>query len=185
LIRNRREAKPAVSLPASQNPTPVVTWRSDTLAGLIGLAVSLTLFVQSFTLPKLALTPVGPGFYPRIVLVFMALVSGALVVQGLIAGFRASRRRAKARQAQPLRAFGLVALAFATTAAYVALLPLFGFRIATAMFVAAFQFTVERPRSARDWIKLLAVALGTSLITYLVFQRYLLVLLPRGSWTGW
>jgi putative tricarboxylic transport membrane protein len=162
-----------------------VSWRSDTLAGLIGLAVSLTLLVQSFSLPKLALTPVGPGFYPRIVLVVMALVSGVLVVQGLVAGFRARRQRATAREAQPRRAYGIVALAFAIVAAYVALLPLIGFRIATALFVGAFQFAVERPRSARDWTKLLAVALGTSLMTHLVFERYILVLLPRGSWTGW
>jgi putative tricarboxylic transport membrane protein len=161
-----------------------VTWRSDALAGLIGLAVSLTLLVQSFSLPKLALTPVGPGFYPRIVFVFMALVSGVLVVQGLVAGFRVRRQRATARGAQRLRA-GLVALAFTITAAYVALLPPLGFRIATTMFVAAFQFALERPASARDWIKLLAVALGTSLLTHLVFEKYLLVLLPRGSWTGW
>jgi hypothetical protein len=29
------------------------------------------------------------------------------------------------------------------------------------------------------------IALSTSLITHLVFETHLLVLLPRGSWTGW
>jgi putative tricarboxylic transport membrane protein len=170
---------------ASQNPRRVVSWRSDTLAGLIGLAVSLTLLVQSFSLPQLALTPVGPGFYPRIVLVLMALVSAILVVQGLVASYRAPARCATGREGRPARAYGLVGSAFAIVAAYVALLPWLGFRIATALFVAAFQFAVERPMSARDWTKLLAVALGTSLITHLVFESYILVLLPRGSWTGW
>jgi putative tricarboxylic transport membrane protein len=160
-----------------------MSWRSDTLAGLIGLAVSLTLLVQSFSLPKLALTPVGPGFYPRIVLVFMAMVSAILVMQGLAAGWRA--RRASGREAQPVRAYGLVALAFAIVTGYVALLPLLGFRIATAAFVAAFQFAVERPARPWDWAVLVAIALGTSLTTHLVFETYLLVLLPRGSWTGW
>ena len=153
------------------------------MAGLLGLAVSLTLLVQSFGLPKLALTPVGPGFYPRIVLVFMAIVSAILVMQGLAAGLRA--RRAKGRGAQPVRAYGVVASAFAIVAGYVALLPLLGFRVATAVFVAAFQFAVERPGRSRDWAVLVAIALGTSLITHLVFETYLLVLLPRGSWTGW
>jgi putative tricarboxylic transport membrane protein len=160
-----------------------MSWRSDTLAGLIGLAVSLTLLVQSFSLPKLALTPVGPGFYPRIVLVFMAMVSAILVMQGLAAGWRA--RRATGRGARPVRPYGLVALAFAIVAGYVALLPVLGFRIATAAFVAAFQFAVERPGRARDWAVLVAIALATSLTTHLVFETYLLVLLPRGSWTGW
>ena len=160
-----------------------MSWRSDTLAGLIGLAVSLTLLVQSFNLPKLALTPVGPGFYPRIVFLFMALASAILVAQGLVAGSRA--RGTTTRKARPAHAYRLVALAFAIVAAYVALLPLLGFRIATAAFVAAFQFTVERPADVRGWAMVLAVALGTSLITHLVFEQYLLVLLPRGSWTGW
>jgi putative tricarboxylic transport membrane protein len=160
-----------------------MSWRSDTLAGLIGLAVSLTLLVQSFSLPKLALTPVGPGFYPRIVLVFMALVSTILVVQGLVAGLGA--RRAPGRGVRPVPAYRVVALAFAIVTGYVALLPLLGFRIATAVFVAAFQFAVERRWRARDWAMLVAIALGTSLITHLVFETYLLVLLPRGSWTGW
>jgi putative tricarboxylic transport membrane protein len=160
-----------------------MSWRSDILAGLIGLAVSLTLLVQSFSLPKLALTPVGPGFYPRIVLGFMAMVSALLVMQGLAAGLRA--RRAPGRGAQPVRAYGLVALAFAIVTGYVALLPLLGFRIATAVFVAAFQFAVERPGRPWDWAVLVAIALGMSLTTHLVFETYLLVLLPRGSWTGW
>jgi hypothetical protein len=29
------------------------------------------------------------------------------------------------------------------------------------------------------------VAVGTSAVTYLVFEQYLTVLLPRGTWTGW
>jgi hypothetical protein len=31
----------------------------------------------------------------------------------------------------------------------------------------------------------MAVALATSALTHLVFEQYLLVLLPRGTWTGW
>ncbi len=30
-----------------------------------------------------------------------------------------------------------------------------------------------------------AIAVGTSAVTYTVFNNYLLVLLPRGTWTGW
>jgi putative tricarboxylic transport membrane protein len=159
-----------------------MSWRGDTLAGLLGLAVSLTLLVQSFRLPKLALTPVGPGFYPRILLAFMAIVSAILVMQGLAARLRARREGCGA---QPVRAYGVVAPAFAIVAGYVALLPLLGFRIATAVFVAVFQFAVEPPRRPRDRAVLVTIALGTSLITHLVFETYLLVLLPRGSWTGW
>ena len=87
--------------------------------------------------------------------------------------------------AGPQPAYGLVAAAFAVVAAYVVLLPLLGFRIATALFVAAFQATLEPPRTLRQWAVLIAIALSTSALTYLVFEQYILVLLPRGAWTGW
>ena len=75
--------------------------------------------------------------------------------------------------------------AFVAVAIYIALLPLLGFRIATALFVAGFQAVLERPTTLRQWAIQLAIAVGTAAVTYLVFERYLSVILPRGSWTGW
>jgi putative tricarboxylic transport membrane protein len=152
----------------------------DTFAGLILLGVSLVLLVQSFGLPQLPLVPIGPAFYPRIVLVFMAAMSVVLIIQGLLA----PRAVAPGAPPQPPRAYGLVTLAFIIIAAYIILLPLLGYRIATALFVAALQATLQWPTTIRQWIVLAAIAIATSAVTYFVFERYLLVLLPRGSWTG-
>ena len=44
----------------------------DGIAGLIGLAISLLLLPMSFGLPRLPIVPIGPGFYPALVLTFMA-----------------------------------------------------------------------------------------------------------------
>ena len=68
---------------------------------------------------------------------------------------------------------------------YILLLPLLGFRIATALFVAAAQAALDLPRGPRQWAVLALVALGTAAATHLIFQTYLLVLLPRGTLTGW
>jgi putative tricarboxylic transport membrane protein len=155
----------------------------DSFAGLIFLSVSLALLVQSFGLPQLPLVPVGPGFYPRIVLIFMAVTSSALVVQGLLA--RPASAADVPAPPHPQRAYGLVALAFAVIAVYIVLLPLLGYRIATVLFVAALQAALERPTTWRQWAVLAAIAIGTSAVTYLIFERYLTVLLPRGSWTNW
>ena len=72
----------------------------DGIAGLIGLAVSLLLLPPALSLPKLPIVPVGPGFYPTIVLVFMALTSALLLLQDMRAqrqpaarGWVAARRR--------------------------------------------------------------------------------------------
>jgi putative tricarboxylic transport membrane protein len=156
----------------------------DGIAGLVLLAISLVLLVQSFSLPYLPLVPVGPGFYPRIVLSFMALASLSLVLQDWLTQ-RRMRARVVASPPRPHRNYRLVAVLFVLVAAYIFLLPFLGFRIGTALFVAAVQAALEWPRSVREWLVLAAIALGTVVATYLVFERYLLVLLPRGSWTGW
>jgi putative tricarboxylic transport membrane protein len=157
----------------------------DGVVGLIGLSISLLLLPHAFGLPKLPIVPIGPGFYPTLVLVFMAITSAILLLQDIVAQRRSGAAVADEAGAAPRRAYELVAAAFAVVAAYVALLPLVGFRIATVAFVAAFQLLLERPPTPRQWAVLMAIAIGTTVVTYVVFERYLLVLLPRGAWTGW
>jgi hypothetical protein len=152
----------------------------DGIAGLVLLATSLVLLVKSFQLPSLPIVPVGPGFYPSIVLSFMAAASALLVLQDLM---NRAPIVADAGEA-PRRNYRLVMIAFAIVGVYVVLLPLLGFRIATALFVGALQAALGQPRTARQWAVLAAIALGTAAVSYFVFERYLLVLLPRGAWTG-
>jgi len=153
----------------------------DGIAGLVLLAISLVLLVKSFQLPSLPIVPVGPGFYPAIVLSFLAAASALLVLQDLMK--RAPVGAASAGDA-PRRNYRRVLIAFAIVGGYVALLPLLGFRLATVLFVAGLQAALDLPRTARQWAVLAAIALGTAALSYFVFERYLLVLLPRGAWTG-
>ncbi|MCK6450827.1 MAG: tripartite tricarboxylate transporter TctB family protein [Alphaproteobacteria bacterium] len=153
----------------------------DGIAGLILLGSSLALLGASFDLPSLPLVPVGPGFYPRIVLSVLAAASVVLVLQD-IARAHAAAPAAPAGAARRVRV--LVAGVFAVVGAYVFLMPLLGFRVATVLFVGGLQAALEWPRSTRQWTALAVVAVATSAVTYLVFERYLLVLLPRGRWTG-
>lgn len=156
----------------------------DGIAGLIGLAVSLTLLPFAFGLPKLPIVPIGPGFYPALVLVFMAFVCALLVIQDVVAK-RVEGAPAVDAGTHPQRAYGLVLAAFLIVGAYIVLLPQLGFRIATALFVAVFQVAIERPATVRQWAILATIAVATSAATYFVFDQYLSVLLPRGRWTDW
>jgi putative tricarboxylic transport membrane protein len=162
----------------------------DGIAGLVCLAISLALLPHAFGLPRLPIVPIGPGFYPAIVLSFMALTSAVLVLQDLLA----PRRQAPPPEAAPAepnapaasrRAYGLVAASFVTIAVYIALLPLLGFRLSTVVFVFVFQILLEWPGSLATLLRQAAVAVAAAAVTYLVFNDYLAVLLPRGSWTGW
>ncbi len=147
----------------------------DGLAGLACLAASLILLGMTRGLPQPALVPIGPGFYPGIVFGVTAVLGAALLVSDLLRGHRPRA---------PAGHYRLVALTFAIFIAYVAALPWLGFRVATFLFVGGLQAALEPPGQARHWGRLLAVAALTAAVTYLVFERYLTVLLPRGRLTG-
>jgi hypothetical protein len=157
----------------------------DGIAGLICLGGSLWLLSLTRGLPQPALVPIGPGFYPRIVLGLTAVLAAILVAADVLAGLRAARRR-RGDTPSPLpfvRNPRLVAITFGVFGAYVFLLPVLGYRIATVLFVMGLQVVLDPPRGRR-WIRVLIVALLTAWLTHLVFEAYLSVLMPRGRLTG-
>src|SRR5690242_9260276 len=160
----------------------------DGISGLVCLAISLWLLALTIWLPPATMVPIGPAFYPRIVLSLMAFLSALLLVLDLI-GMR--RRQVAAAAPAPGTAaapvlppnYRLVFLTFIEFGIYIALLPPLGFRIATFLFVLALQVTLEMPRDRTRWLLTVVVAIATSLVCYYVFEDYLSVLLPRGTWS--
>jgi len=147
----------------------------DGWAGLVVLAASLVLFGLTLGLKANPLVPIGPGFYPRIVLGVTALLAVLLVVADWYAAKKAGPR-------VPAD-YAAVVLQFAVFGIYVAALPWLGFRIATFAYVAVTNALMDPPRGARQWARVAAIALASALATYFVFEHYLSVLLPRGRWT--
>lgn len=148
------------------------------VTGLAAAAASLILFWLTLGLERNPLVPIGPGFYPRLVLGMTAVLGVALLARDLMRGRRAVPPAATALN------YRLVALSFGVFAAYVLLLPLLGFRVATFLFVLGFTFLLEPPRRPGLWVRGIALAALTTPVTYYVFEHYLAVLLPRGTWTG-
>ena len=156
------------------------------VAGLACLALSLFLLVLSRGLPQSSFVPVGPEFYPRIVLIIMAVFSTLLVVSDLWPQAKGETGAAAAPAPAPeKRNYRLVGVTYAVFTGYVVLLPLVGYRVATFVFVAALQAVLEWPRGTRRWMWVLVSAMASMIVTYIVFNDYLSVLLPRGHWTGW
>jgi putative tricarboxylic transport membrane protein len=152
--------------------------RRDGWSGLVVLAASLTLFALTFGLKGSPLVPIGPGFYPRIILGLTAALGAWLVCADLL-----TRREPEPRAAVRPN-YAAVVLHFAFFGLYVALLPQLGFRIATFAYVAVMNAALDPPHGAKGWLRVVVLALATALVTHLVFERYLAVLLPRGRWTG-
>jgi putative tricarboxylic transport membrane protein len=147
----------------------------DGWGGLAVLAASLFLFALTLGLKDNPLVPIGPGYYPRIVLGVTAAFALALVVSDLFA-----RKQPSAKQSLN---YLLVVEMFAVFGLYVGALPYLGFRISTFFYVAATNALLDVPRSVRNWARVLLVAMITTVVVYYVFERYLTVLMPRGRWT--
>ena len=151
----------------------------DGIAALVVLVASAALFALTLSLRDNPFVPIGPGFYPRVVLGVTAVLALALLVSDVV------QRRGRAPVSpRPPSGYRRVALLFAVFGIYVATLPLLGFRLASFAFLVVAQCTIDAPGDRRRWIALVGVALVTTVIAYLVFERYLSVLLPRGRWTG-
>jgi hypothetical protein len=151
----------------------------DGIAGLAVFAASLVLFALTLDLKVNPMVPVGPGFYPRIVLGLTAVLSLGLVLSDLLA-----RRSARAESKQTLN-YPLVAISFGVFALYCVALPGLGFRIATFAYVVAASAVLAPPRGLKGWAGTLVLGLATAFATWFVFERELSVLLPRGRWTHW
>ena len=148
----------------------------DGWGGLAVLAASLFLFALTLGLRDNPLVPIGPGYYPRIVLAVTAALAFALVV----ADFLAPKVRSEPAHLNYL----LVVEMFALFGLYCGALPYLGFRVATFLYVAASNGLLDRPKGWKGGARVLAVALITTVVVYYVFERYLTVLLPRGRWTS-
>jgi hypothetical protein len=158
----------------------------DGIAGLVCLAISLFLLLLTRGLPPPVMVPIGPAFYPRVVLLLLAALSLAMIVMDV----QAQRRRRAAGGGAVSAPSGerpnypLVFATFVVFGLYIAALPELGFRISTFLFVAGLQVTLDWPTSVRRWAIVLAIALGVTLVCYVTFEDYLAVLLPRGRWSG-
>ena len=158
----------------------------DGVAGLVCLALSIGMLVLTRGLPQSSFVPIGPDFYPRIVLVIMAVLSAMLIAFDLWSQLKPSAQAVAGAEAAPeQRNYRLVGVTFAVFAGYVILLPFVGYRVATFLFMIALQAVIDPPSGARRWAVVLISALASTAVTYVVFDSYLSVLLPRGRWTGW
>jgi putative tricarboxylic transport membrane protein len=150
----------------------------DAIAGLVVAAASLFLFWLTLGLEKNPLVPIGPGFYPRIVLGVTAALALALVAFSFLD--RRKKEEPKGQKAD----YAAVAVQFVLFGLYAGALPLLGFRIATFAYVTVANLLLDPPRRPLQWLRAPVLAAVTAAACYYAFESYLQVLLPRGRWTG-
>lgn len=151
----------------------------DGWGGIAVFGFSAALFGMTFSIPDNPLVPLGPAFYPRIVLA----LSGALGLWMLVGDLLAKPKAALAAGGARLNYWAVVAH-FAVLGLYVGALPYAGFRLSTFVYVCAANAMMDPPRGAKGWARVVVLGLATAGLTWFVFEKNLSVLMPRGRWTG-
>ncbi|HEX6317852.1 MAG TPA: tripartite tricarboxylate transporter TctB family protein [Burkholderiales bacterium] len=129
---------------------------------------------------------IGPDFWPRAILGLLAavcvyeiaksfLAAGARSTGGMLQHFLDEATGAEGEGAQR-PSFARLALAVAATLGYVMLVPVLGFFLATAAYLAGFIAL----GGYRRWGVVAACSLGGSLATVVVFMKVVYVSLPLG-----
>jgi putative tricarboxylic transport membrane protein len=138
-------------------------------AVLAGLAAAVMVLAQGISIRHVPGDP-GPRAFP--------VAAAALVVAGAGAALILDLRRAGAEAGEPVGTSLLVVLA---TAAYLALMPLAGFAVSTALLLAGVSLRLDRDRRS-PLIAHALVAVATAGAAWLIFTRLLDVMLPAGPW---
>ena len=150
------------------------------VAPLVGVIVAVALFIATRGLDDVARAEqLGPGFWPRVVLIGLGLACVAKLGENLRRATPSDHTAAPGDHAAPLSGVrrGTLALAIATVVLYVALAPWLGFALVTAAFVAAFMVLA----GARSLAAVTAAAVvGTVGLLY-VFVKLVYLPLPKGD----
>lgn len=146
--------------------------RRDFWIGLGLLGFCALLYQQAGVIPVPPFVPLGPAFYPRVLLMLLAALAVWLIVESVVTTPTVSPAAVRLN-------YRLVAACFGMLAMYIAGISVIGYFPATFLFVLGLAWCMS-PRRARELPKLVMVAGGTTVGVYLVFERYLRLLLPRG-----
>lgn len=117
----------------------------------------------------------GPraGFFPFYVGLFIIIAS----VVNFASALRSDRKALFAEWVQIRHVFSVIN----PTALYVLAMPFTGLYVGSAVFIAYFM----RWLGKYGWALSLAVAIATPLVTYVVFERWFMVPLPKGPLEDW
>jgi putative tricarboxylic transport membrane protein len=150
--------------------------RAEKVTCLLLIAFALFIGFESRKYPLGTIDNPGPGFLPLLLGIAMAVMAVALTVRVWKNG------TAKVHRPFWPEKGGLskVSLAFATILLFTALLEITGY-----MINLFFLFLILlRPIGRQKWSWSIAISLGAVLVAYLLFDKWLMIPLPRGIWFG-
>jgi putative tricarboxylic transport membrane protein len=145
--------------------------RADGIAGLVLLAFSAYVIIESLSMDLSSEYGPGPGFFPLGLGIILAVLSFLLIVENLN-----PRKKDKASPFKKKKGIYSAGLALLGLIGYALLIKVLGYLITTFLLVIFLMGVV-----ARDKVRTtLLTAIGVTLLLFLIFQVGLNVHLPKG-----
>jgi len=148
--------------------------RADTLTALLLLAVALLVVWEGRRL-GFGWSTDGPesGFFPFYLGLGLAICSIANLLQAQ--AISASRRFVESGKLAPVAKVALPAVGM------VALIHLVGLYVSSALYLALYMRWIGR----HSWPLVVALSLGIPVVTFLIFEKWFLVPMPKGPLEAW
>lgn len=124
--------------------------------------------------PAMIRAPLQPLDWPIALLAMLICLSGVLTVGGWIESHRGARQV----PAPESSAFKVTLGTIASLVVYLVALPLFGFALATLLWLLVTLYIFGTKRL----LLVLGLSVGISTVLFLLFTKVMIVALPRGMW---
>lgn len=144
-----------------------------TVGGCLWMFLGAFIAAEAFRLGLGTFGRPGPGFVAFGAAILMAAQGAALLLEGTVGVGKLSEECLRGREE---RHWGPPLLTVLALFLYVALMPELGFAVASFLFLAGMLLAP----AGRNWIRNIALAAATVVLSYLVFVTLLKVRMPAG-----
>lgn len=142
---------------------------SELVIGIACVALGVAVYIAAGNLQQVKLG-IGPGGFPKFIAVVLVLLGAVQTVTTLISGVNAPKFDVDKR------ATALFIAAVALAIAYVMLVTQLGFILLTPILLVAYMYLFGE----RNWIKMIVIAIITTVCIWLLFTEVFMIFLPTG-----
>jgi hypothetical protein len=143
----------------------------DFFIGLFVLIFSAAGYMMAGNYPSVQ-KGLGPGDYPRVILGMLFLLGG---IQAVYAFYKFRTIKQTDKKNYEKGEIKHVVLLITCVVVYIKALAYFGFPLLTPVFVFLLMYIF----GLRKWIKMLVISFATTVLTFVIFEKFLYVLLPH------
>jgi len=155
----------------------------DAVIGLIVVVMSVLLLFNTMGIPTPPIVPLGPAFYPRMLLALLLVMGMILFILDIFKRKPSGKRKGDKEKALKdegwLIKYKKVIWGFTVFGLYILFIPIIGFYSSTAVVLVILQ-AILGYRGPRQLPLFLIVSIITTVCIYLIFEKYLMVVFPKG-----